>query len=357
MAGLNYSARLDGLRFFAISFVLFEHFAYGIGRLFSAGFYGVNLFFVLSGFLITSILLKNSLKPTVITYRLFLGRRLLRIFPVYYAAILILFLIGAPKVGEEFVYLITYTYNFRLAVFGDWDAIFVHFWSLCVEEQFYLFFPLITLFVSTRGRERNLSIIYSLLCLVSVIQILFDVFTDTKFNYTGLLTNMWPLCLGAIGAIHGEFIVRQKFMRSQWFELLLFVVLFVCLVRLPWRAMQVVLPVLSLLFVLKAYYSGFKSRHVNIFLQHPVIVSLGKVSYGVYVYHLILGYYLTKYAFDPVWSRIPFRSLGSFAKLEYNSWIVKLPLYSFVSFSVALLSFRFFETPLLSLKDRYLTYK
>ena len=75
--------QVDGLRFIAVVFVLIEHFASIIGKYISAGYYGVDLFFVISGFLITGILL-NSKGTFGSVYKKFIGRRTLRIFPLYY---------------------------------------------------------------------------------------------------------------------------------------------------------------------------------------------------------------------------------------------------------------------------------
>ncbi|MBL7683626.1 MAG: acyltransferase [Flavipsychrobacter sp.] len=98
MFNLKHEPRLDGLRAIAILMVLVSHFAYFIGQYFASGFYGVNLFFVLSGFLITSILIVDSDKPFGKQYIKFIGRRSLRIFPIYYLTILVLVIINAPHV-------------------------------------------------------------------------------------------------------------------------------------------------------------------------------------------------------------------------------------------------------------------
>ena len=86
--------KIDGLRAVAISLVLLEHFAMIIGRPIFAGFYGVDLFFVVSGFLVTGILIKQNDKTFLENYKRFIGRRTLRIFPIYYLTILIFFDIG-----------------------------------------------------------------------------------------------------------------------------------------------------------------------------------------------------------------------------------------------------------------------
>ncbi len=101
---------------------------------------------------------------------------------------------------------------------------------------------------------------------------------------------------------------------------------------------------------------GFSFRKINTLLSHKYKVQLGKISYGFYVYHLILDHYIAKYVFDPVWVKIPFTAFGLFSKIQFHSWIVKFPLYIAVTFALAYYSFRYFEMPMLSLKDQYFSY-
>jgi peptidoglycan/LPS O-acetylase OafA/YrhL len=160
---------LDGLRGLAILMVMVVHFGGGIAhgasgadrwvsRFMGAGWIGVDLFFVLSGFLITGILYDTKGTPGCL--RNFYARRVLRIFPLYYGALLVL-LVGLPligrgsmpgveKVAQNQGWLWVYCSNFA-AVFID-DKVFTgglvqagHFWSLAVEEQFYLVWPLVVL--------------------------------------------------------------------------------------------------------------------------------------------------------------------------------------------------------------------
>ncbi len=86
----RYYTHIDGLRALAISLVMIQHFGGELPKYFSAGYYGVDLFFVISGFLITAILLKSQ-GGFGTAYKTFMGRRTLRIFPVYYLALAVLF--------------------------------------------------------------------------------------------------------------------------------------------------------------------------------------------------------------------------------------------------------------------------
>jgi len=156
---------LDGLRGVAIALVLLHHAAlYGgldpdtpaqriVWESMQAGWSGVDLFFVLSGFLITGILLDTKGKPGYLAS--FYGRRVLRIFPVYYGTLLIAFLLvpaltATAPAYEELTrsqgWFWSYLVNFRISIEG-WSAypVLDHFWTLAVEEQFYLVWPLVVM--------------------------------------------------------------------------------------------------------------------------------------------------------------------------------------------------------------------
>lgn len=149
----NYIRSLDGVRAIAILLVMAFHF--GIIRF---GWMGVQLFFVLSGFLISSILLKEKESPLPLSARLkkFWIRRSLRIFPPYYIYLLVFVVIYSWIVFPEgyphdLPYLFTYTFNLtRISNAWHESPVYTHFWSLCVEEQFYLFFPFVIFLLSRK---------------------------------------------------------------------------------------------------------------------------------------------------------------------------------------------------------------
>lgn len=162
---------LDGVRGLAVALVLVCHVAWdfsspsymerGLIEVARAGWIGVDLFFVLSGFLITGILLDTRGGPKY--FRHFYVRRTLRIFPLYYAILVGVFvitpLVAATRDRRWFTDIVdqqgwfwTYTSNVFLAVTGRWEqtGILGHFWSLAVEEQFYLIWPAVVLLLSPR---------------------------------------------------------------------------------------------------------------------------------------------------------------------------------------------------------------
>lgn len=144
---MKYSKALDGYRGLAILLVLFFH--YGC---FPAGWIGVQLFFVLSGYLITGILCSDQGYPLKEYLIRFYAKRALRIWPLYYLFFFLLlasFLIArTPGIFKvQWPYLLTYTYNFHQLTPAAGPALYSPLWSLCVEEQFYVLWPFIVYFL------------------------------------------------------------------------------------------------------------------------------------------------------------------------------------------------------------------
>src|SRR5436309_1918792 len=143
----GYVPQLDGVRALAVSLVVAEHYTHHELPL-ATGRTGVILFFILSGFLITGILLdarewaRAAGVPRPPVLRRFYGRRFLRIFPLYYASLAVLYAAGVPDVKGYAGWHLAYLSNVLFCRLGAWPAATAHLWSLAVEEQFYLAWPL-----------------------------------------------------------------------------------------------------------------------------------------------------------------------------------------------------------------------
>jgi peptidoglycan/LPS O-acetylase OafA/YrhL len=354
---LKHYNKIDGLRFVAIFLVLVEHFASFIGKYISAGYSGVDLFFVISGFLITSILLKSNNGSFKKDYTNFLGRRTLRIFPIYYLTLILLWLMNLDSVRSNIVSLLTYTWNYRLVKFHLSTSPVVVFWSLSVEEQFYLFWPLVIL--ATRKKPAILLFAILIVVLLGYVQLTFNVFPSISgYNNFGLFTRMSSLGIGALGAfVSLNYALPNKIFNSKIIEWCMFLLLIIGLIT-SIQLRYIITGVCFAFFVLKAAYFNYSLRPLNIFLSNKYIRYVGKISYGIYLFHMPIAYYLTKYVFDPFfWTKINFSSLGEFSKLEFHPWIIKFPLYSVITILIAGLSFKFIEKPILSLKDKWFKYK
>jgi peptidoglycan/LPS O-acetylase OafA/YrhL len=149
---------LDGVRTLAVLLVALFH-----QEVCPFGWIGVQIFFVLSGFLITRILVQARGAPFGVYLRNFYGRRSLRIFPLYFSVVALLAVgvaagLSLPGVREGLVYAATYTYNlFHATSQFKHSRIISHFWSLCAEEQFYLVWPFLLYFTRPSATRRVLA--------------------------------------------------------------------------------------------------------------------------------------------------------------------------------------------------------
>ena len=143
--------QINTLRFFAVLPVLVVHwglFDFSKSAEFSFAANGVNLFFAISGFLITLGLIRNKTdteKSTGASLWKFYVRRVLRIFPIYYLMLLLLWFFNHGKVADGIWWYLTYTTNFYIIKIQNWGGL-AHLWSLSLEEQFYLVWPFAILF-------------------------------------------------------------------------------------------------------------------------------------------------------------------------------------------------------------------
>jgi peptidoglycan/LPS O-acetylase OafA/YrhL len=155
---------LDAVRAFAVTLVVGAHAGIGPG-----GDIGVNAFFVLSGFLITHLLLKEYENAQNINLRAFYFRRALRIFPAYYVFLVFSYVVdqlqGDMRSREVIWSALTYTINYQHAFTRHSEASIAHTWSLAVEEQFYLLWPLALLLLVRKGYR---TVVTTLLCVIGL---------------------------------------------------------------------------------------------------------------------------------------------------------------------------------------------
>ncbi len=354
---------LDGVRGLAVLMVLFLHYWGGAtfrnpiihftGVLVSCGWAGVSLFFVLSGFLITGIIWDDHNNPG--WWKNFYARRVLRIFPLYYLCVLLL-LITAFFAG-----------NGALALHRIWVLVFylqnaatnidyygsplgtAHLWSLAVEEQFYLIWPLILSRCSNRQVARAMCVTIFLLSLVC--------------RFATFLTQGLPLYLALIFARWGELSVGCYLALSfhnphRWQRL--------------YRVSRIAFPVLLAVALWAGFHRGsfstptmksyawgitlaallcggllvlvLNNRYVGAIFRNGALRRLGTISYGFYLFHALL---------HPV-----FAWLADTTARHLHG--VPTPVLRFfwagtISYIVASISFRYFELPFLKLRSKYRT--
>jgi peptidoglycan/LPS O-acetylase OafA/YrhL len=362
---------LDGLRAIAILLVFASH-----SDLMEFGWVGVQLFFVLSGFLITGILLdmKESLSSRAY-FTKFYGRRFLRIFPLYYfyLASMAVVAYGLSRVDfrvstvqiffDQVWYAVFYVYDifYRAAWFHP--AHFLdHFWSLSVEEQFYVVWPLLLLLFPKEHLKRLFVLFILLGAGFRVLVYLWYLSGDNLWFFRepfGLVIYSWPLShLDAFA--FGAYISRYEFWRPKTQLLLLallvptagFVVTY-----FTTGSIGVISPLgygsslangyefiwahtLLNYFFAVLIYCVVHEKFLVKFLELPWLRYLGKISYGMYVYHLVLIWF--------VWELFDERAQGG---TEYY-WI-KFAIALSATILISTLSYYVLERPILKLKDRF----
>jgi peptidoglycan/LPS O-acetylase OafA/YrhL len=354
---LTHMPQLDAVRAFAVSAVLIHHLFPMVRSVIGGlgGFIGVKLFFVLSGFLITRILLDGRSAAAAVgpwhVARQFYIRRSLRIFPLYYFVIGLAFLLALPPVREEVWWLLSYTFNFRIAATGLWPANISHFWTLAVEEQFYLVWPWVILLLPRRCLAPvTIAIIligpaYRLLALQLG-------FNSVAF-YAATFSSFDALGGGALLAIlSSQSDARTRIQRVCRLYLLPIGLGLFAILQLGDK-LSVLGHSLFLVFIdsaivlisvglISSAATGFTGT-VGRVLDAGPLRYCGRISYGLYVYHLIL--YGVVY------------DLGVSLGLDWQDGDYLHGAAALVAtFLVAALSWHLLERPLNALKDRF-TYK
>jgi len=355
---MNYKIQIDGLRFFAIISVMIGHWmAWETeNRILKHApwGHGVILFFVISGFLITSILLnqkqqieenKTSIGKALKTFYI---RRFFRIFPIYYLLIFYLFYIDYPNTRELFVWLITYSTNIYQGITTEYIGNFSHFWSLAVEEQFYIIWPVLLFLVPQKHLMKFfiITIVLSFLSRFGCIMLFREKWMLAAYFTPNLFL---PLVLGAMLALlKKEHVVWFFNFFKPVYAFAAFAV-YVCIYYFFGYANpsniyiklfdEYVFSIVSALFVAVAATDSF-SNISRFILENKFVNYIGKISYGIYVYHL----FMINFFWD-VFTKETRITTDS----KHTAWF----FYFFICISLASLSFYLIEKPINKLKDRF----
>jgi peptidoglycan/LPS O-acetylase OafA/YrhL len=291
---IGYRADIDGLRAVAILPVVLFH--YGVPG-FSGGFVGVDVFFVISGFLITSLIL-SELRAGKFSIVNFYERRVRRIFPALFfmllaatvAGYVLLFPYAFRLYGESAVATSLFVSNFKFwdqAGYFDLSASekpLLHTWSLAVEEQFYLVFPPILMAVARWGRGRYLAAIIPLLVLSLAVSIWQTYAAPTAAFYL-LPSRLWELMLGAALAAQPMAMttpLERKLLAYGGIGAIVMAVLQYSNTT-PFPGLAALVPCLGAALVIAMGTDG--TTPVNRFLSSPIAVFTGKISYSLYLWH------------------------------------------------------------------------
>lgn len=359
-----YLSGLNGLRAIASLAVVVSHITVGIGefglnnKIFGVDLkgnargldlagYGVTIFFTLSGFLITYLLLKEK-EFSNINIRNFYLRRILRIWPLYYFYFLIC-LITILLFGISFNSISVFFYIFLAAnipfILGNSLPFLNHYWSLGVEEQFYLFFP----HIARLSNKWLFKISFSLIFFFLFLKLLFWVI-DRKFGihtpYTALsVTRFHTMLIGAVGAIYyfqnnSRFI---SFCTNKIIQILSWTVILLLLINKFHIASIIDSEIVSLITVFLIMGQVTK-KNCLINLENSMCDLIGKISFGIYVIHPLVIFYYSKL-------------IGHFNTNSFWNYLVVYLSIIFTTILLAYLSYEFFEKRFLKLKLKYSTVK
>jgi len=346
----GYLPYLDGLRGIAILMVLVYH---AHGPLFKGGYIGVDIFFVLSGFLITSLLIKEWDRTGRIGLGHFYMRRALRLIPAV-VALLVVFLAVSWFVSDDFrrcvrdaLIVLFYAANWVRATGENLYAL-GHTWSLSIEEQFYLLWPL--MFVGLRKAKLSRPSLAWLLLAAAVasaiarIVLHFNGASDERL-YNGLDTHADGLLLGCSLAFfltesRLESLATRAWVKPAGFAAMATLLAISLVVKDDAAVMFlggffVVVVAAAVVIIDLQSRANTVARKVT---EWPALVKLGRISYGVYLWH----FPIYKVLFD--------------LRKQYG-WSARWPLYLFVggpiAIGVAVVSYRFLEIPFLRLKKKF----
>jgi peptidoglycan/LPS O-acetylase OafA/YrhL len=350
--------QLDGLRAFAILPVLLTHSwpdypsLTWLGKLGPAGWIGVDLFFVLSGFLITGILI--DAKGSENYFRNFYIRRGLRIWPLYFAILFYMFLIvphiaswGAEQFDSQhfaWYYYVVYVQNFLYGTHGPFPLAVT--WSLAIEEHFYLVWPLVVFFAK---REHLAKILVGFIAVVTIGRYF------GMYHFANAHNSFFRMDEMAYGALIACWMRSETFSAAKlrkWSLVGAWAIgptVYCILTQADWswlRSHGVVYVLLSVGFTswMGLALTARTGSPLMKLLNNSFLRYTGKISYGLYLFHPIFFPYYKGWALFRWSNSLHNRILGDVITLIAEMALLYL---------VAGLSWRFFEQPILTLKSRF----
>ncbi|MDA7842772.1 acyltransferase [Methylophilaceae bacterium] len=333
---VNYRPEIDGLRALAVIPVILFHAGLSV---FNGGFIGVDVFFVISGFLITSIIIKG-LKNDTFTFSNFFQRRLRRIAP----ALLFVVITSIPfawllmpsdqfnefslAVGSIAIFASNFLFWTQVDYFATTAEInpLLHTWSLAIEEQYYLIFPLILISLYKKGIKFTLMI----LGIIATISIFYTEVAWRMFpaaNFYLFPSRIWELMVGSMAAIVSPYVIYKRFSINNILSLIGFLLLLFSYIwideQVPFPSFITVIPVIGTTLIL---LFTSKKTFVGLLLSMAPFVLIGRISYSLYLWHQPIFVFARLYG------------------LETNESLNLIILFS-ILFLLSYFSWRFIENP------------
>ena len=356
-----YFSGLNGLRAIAALGVLFTHITQGMYlfglnphifgnehggniAIHRIALYCVSIFFGISGFLITYLLLQEK-KIGEINIKKFYMRRILRIWPLYYLY-LILSIISLFILKIDFDKQQLFFYIFLMAnipfLLGKAIPFITHYWSLGVEEQFYLFWP------NFIKRTKHILLASTALFVVIMLFKLIFYFTASKYAYSSTMyffidsSRFQCMLIGAISAIlyfdkYKLFISIATHLITQIFSWCIIVLMFVNKYKFSYFISHELMTFVTCMIIISQIEQ--KNRIIN--LEHKIFDFFGKISYGIYVIHPLVAIWISK--------------IVVFKSNNVINYIVIYILCISLTVILSYISYEFFEKRFLRIKNKYTT--
>lgn len=339
-----YFPGLNGIRAIAALLVVFSHislksselgFKYGHG-IDMAG-YGVTMFFVLSGYLITFLLLKEYDKKGTISYKNFYIRRILRIWPLYYLALIIACLIGLVQ-GENYSTSTLLFYVFFMPnvpyIFGGVIHLVAPLWSVGVEEQFYLFWPWLFKF-----RKNLYLIMWGIIITFLLLKLFLRVYENSNWYSFLSATRFHCMAIGGIGAYHVfNNDTRLKALYNRAVQGCCWIILAVSVYK-PFHIFSFLDGEIYAVVFLIIILNVSSNPRPLVKLENRILNWLGNISYGIYVYHM----FAIAFVF----------SLASYFPRNLSGVILIFSAIIVLTLAMAHISYHYFERLFLRAKEKF----
>ncbi|MFV0476824.1 MAG: acyltransferase family protein [Parahaliea sp.] len=320
---MRHDPKLDGLRAIAaVVVVAFHSWVPGFG----SGFLGVDVFFVLSGYLITKLLIEERLNMGKISYNNFFVRRFWRLYPAFLLLLFIYAVVG-PVLYPEYELakhykdiLISGFYLSDYAVaYNALPSVLNHTWSLAVEVHFYLLWPFI-LNLILRMPRKNLFFVLFIMWVLATLWRLYAFFL-LKHGWTEIYHGFGTHCSGLI---FGALIATLKPIKKPFFSNIGFLILLIAAVLFKWKEAETVF----FAFTFSEVGSALLILSPPAWLGNKVLVFTGKISYGLYLWHYPIVRVMRN--FEASWEGTFFVSLVFGAFLAITSYyMLEKPLLKY----------------------------
>ena len=337
---VSHRPEIDGLRAIAVTAIILYHAQITLSdhQLFKGGFIGIDLFFVISGYLITSIILKELVATGTFSFKNFYESRIRRLLP----ALLFVIIVSLPfawvylmpssliNFAKSILYSLGFISNFYFhfseqQIFAESALLkpFIHTWSLSLLQQFYILFPIVLFFTYKDFKKHILTILVICLILSWQIADFANKYKYSSASFSFLLTRMWELLIGSILAYFE--IIKGHRSKNKILNLILpsiglfLIGNFILLYRgtIPYTSFDTLQPIIGVCLII--WFSN-KDELITKVLSTKLFVGVGLISYSLYLWHYPI------YAFDRI---IEFTEGSFFSELILVLIIIATSTFSY----------------------------